>query len=99
MLVKETGEILTTTNNGFEIKHMSFSFEFDLEDVVKDKIEEELVEQRTLSTFTFTHPGDSKTDQEGKYYTGDNGETYHESEVVVGLDEIREYKLKNNLDL
>jgi hypothetical protein len=85
MLVKETGEILTTTNNGFEIKHMSFSFEF----VVKDKIEE----------LTFTHPGDSKTDQEGKYYIGDNGETYHESEVVVGLDEIREYKLKNNLDL
>ena len=29
MLVKETGEILTTPNNGFEIKHMSFSFEFD----------------------------------------------------------------------
>jgi hypothetical protein len=90
MLVKETGEILTTTNNGFEIKHMSFSFEFDLEGNSEDKIEEEL---------TFTHPGLSKTDQEGKYYTGDNGETYHESEVVVGLDEIREYKLKNNLDL
>jgi hypothetical protein len=88
MLVKETGEILTTTNNGFEIKHMSFSFEFDLEDDVKDKIEEELI---------YTHPGLSKTDREGKYYTGDNGETYHESEVVVGLDEIREFKIKNNL--
>lgn len=88
LIVKETGELINIKNE-FQIKHMSFSFEFDLEDVVKDKIEE----------LTFTHPGDSKTDQEGKYYTGDNGETYHESEVVVGLDEIREYKLKNNLDL
>ena len=88
MLVKETGEILNTTNNGFEIKLMSFSFEFDLGDDVKDKIEE-----------TYTRPGLSKTDREGKYYTGDNGETYHESEVVVGLDEIREYKIKNNLEI
>ena len=88
ILVKETGEILNTTNNGFEIKLMSFSFEFDLGDDVKDKIEE-----------TYKHPGNSKTDREGKYYTGDNGETYHESEVVVGLDEIREYKIKNNLEI
>jgi len=90
MLVKKTGEILTTANNGFEIKYMSFSFKFDLEDGVKDKIEEKT---------TYTHPGLSKTDREGKYYTGDNGETYHESEVVVGLDEIREYKIKNNLEI
>jgi ribosomal protein S4 len=90
MLVKKTGEILNTTNNGFKVKHMSFSFKFDLEDSVKDKIEEKL---------TYTHPGNSKTDREGKYYTGDNGETYHESEVIVGLDEIREYKIKNNLEI
>jgi hypothetical protein len=90
MLVKKTGEILTTANNGFEIKYMSFSFKFDLEDGVKDKMEEKT---------TYTHPGLSKTDREGKYYTGDNGETYHESEVVVGLDEIREYKIKNNLEI
>ena len=90
MLVKKTGEILTTSNNGYEIKRMSFSFKLNLEDVVKDKIEEKT---------TYTHPGLSKTDREGKYYTGDNGETYHESEVVVGLDEIREYKIKNNLEI
>ena len=96
MLVKETGEILNTTNNEFEIKLMSFSFEFrklcvenDLGDISEDG-EEEL---------TYVHSGDSKTDREGKYYTGDNGETYHESEVVVGLDEIREYKIKNNLEI
>lgn len=88
MLIKKTGEILNT-NNGFEIKHISFSFKFDLKDV-KDNIEEEL---------TYTQTNLSKTDKEGKYYTSDNGETYHESEVVIGLDEIREYKIKNNLEI
>lgn len=86
-IIKETGEIVTTKNQ-FQIKHMSFSFEFDLGDVVKDNIEK-----------TFVHSGTGESDREGTYYTCDNGETYHESEVIVGLDEIREYKLKNNLEL
>ena len=88
-IVKETGEIVTTKNQ-FQIKHMSFSFEFDLGDDVKDNIEK-----------TFVHPGtgETTTDREGNYYNCDNGKTYHESEVIVGLDEIREYKLKNNLEL
>ncbi len=88
-LVKKTGDCVNIQNE-FQVKYMSFSFEFDLEDSVKNKIKEKN---------TFTHNSDSKTDREGKYYICDNGETYHESEVIAGLDEIREYKLKNNLDI
>lgn len=88
ILVKKTGDILTTSNNELQIKIMNF--EFDLEYNIKDKIENKI---------TFTHPGDSKTNREGKYYIGENGNIYHESEVIVGLDEIREYKIENNLEI
>jgi len=57
ILVKKTGDILTTSNNELQIKIMNF--EFDLEYNIKDKIENKI---------TFTHPGDSKTNREGKYY-------------------------------
>lgn len=86
-IVKKTGETVNVLNE-FRIMHMSFSFEFDLGDKVKDYLEE-----------TFVHPGNGESDREGNYYTCDNNETYHESEVIVGLDEIREYKIKRNLDL
>ena len=88
ILVKKTGDILTTSNNELQIKIMNF--EFDLEYNIKDKIENKI---------TFTHPGDSKTNREGKCYIGENGNIYHESEVIVGLDEIREYKIENNLEI
>ena len=87
-IVKETGEIVTTKTQ-FQIKHMSFSFEFDLGDKAKGYLEK-----------TFVHPGTGDSDREGKYHTCDNnGKTYHEDDIVVGLDEIREYKLKNNLEI
>ena len=86
-IVKETGEIVTTKTE-FQIKHMSFSFEFDLGDNSKDYLEK-----------TFVHPGTGDSDREGRYYTCDNGKTYHEGDIVVGLGEIREYKLKNNLEI
>ncbi len=89
VLVKKTGEILSTTNNGYEVRRVSFSFEFDIDTKIKEKTEK---------TLTFTHPG-TKTEREGKYYTCDNGEVYHEDDIVVGLDEIREYKIKNNLEI
>ena len=34
-----------------------------------------------------------------EYYTLSNGETYEGSDIVVGLDEIRDWKLKNNLNI
>ena len=33
------------------------------------------------------------------YYVLSNGETYEGDELVVGLDEIREWKLKNDLNI
>jgi hypothetical protein len=104
LIVKETGGLVNIKNE-FQIKHMSFSFEFpkghpsDLGDVVKDNIEKAFVHSGTGEIFIGNELLNHTRDREGTYYTCDNGETYHESEVVVGLDEIREYKLKNNLDL
>ena len=33
------------------------------------------------------------------YYVLSNGETYRYNNLIVGIDEIREWKLKNNLDI
>ncbi len=42
---------------------------------------------------------DSKSyEKEGKYYHLDNGLAYHESELIIGIDNIRDYKLKNFID-
>jgi hypothetical protein len=41
---------------------------------------------------TFVH--DSEPQEEGHYYTLDDGKVYHEKDVIVGIDNIREEKLK-----
>jgi hypothetical protein len=33
------------------------------------------------------------------YYVLSNGETYEVDDLAVGLDEIRDWKLKNNLNI
>lgn len=37
----------------------------------------------------------SKSGKKTKNYSLSNGNSYKESEIIVGLDNIREYKLKN----
>ena len=34
-----------------------------------------------------------------EYYVLSNGETYEVDELVIGLDEIRDWKLKNGLNI
>ena len=40
---------------------------------------------------------DTKHSKEGKYYSLSNGETYHEDDIIVGLDNIRDKKIEDLL--
>ena len=44
---------------------------------------------------TFVHNSDPH--EEGEYYTLDDGKTYHEKDVIVGMEEIRDSKLNSLL--
>lgn len=81
-LIKETGEVKSVENH-WTVKHLTMSFTYQLSD---SDIED--VKQMTL-----VHDSDPK--EEGEYYTLDNGKMYHEKDVIVGLDEIRDHKLKD----
>lgn len=81
-LIKETGEIHNIINE-YGVCHITVSFNYDINDTHTEKIKE----------ITLVH--DSEPLEEGQYYILDNNKTYHEKEVVVGTDEIREHKLKN----
>lgn len=58
-----------------------------------------MIRSRIILKRTFVHSGNDESVREGKYYTCGNGEVYHEDDIVVELDEIREYKIKNNLEI
>ena len=60
---------------------MTFSFEFDLDDKTKKKLED----------VAFTH--DSEPQEEGTYYKLSDGNTYHEKDVIVGKDNIRDHQI------
>ena len=78
-LVKETGEIKEVESK-YSIKHMTISFDFDLGD-----------ESKEMMLFV----NDSESQEEGDHYTLSDGKVYHEKDVIVGTDEIRDHKLKN----
>jgi choline kinase len=81
-LVKETGEIQEVKSE-YQVAYITATFNFDLSDEQSDEIKK----------MTFVH--DSESQKEGTHYTLSNGKTYHEKDVVVGLDNIRDEKLKN----
>ena len=83
-LIKETGEILDVESK-YTVKHMSFTFEFDLGDKLKDELEAK-----------FVHT--SNQQEEGEHYTLSDGKTYHEKEVVVGTKLIRDERIKDILE-
>ena len=80
-LVKETGEIQEIKSE-YEVQYITASFTFDLSD---EKAE-------TIKEMTLVH--DSEPQEEGMHYTLSDGKVYHEKDVVVGMDNIREEKLK-----
>jgi hypothetical protein len=80
-LVKETGEIKDIESQ-YDVKYITMSFNFDLSDEQMNEIIE----------MTLVH--DSEPQEEGTHYTLSDGKVYHEKDVVVGVDKIREEKLK-----
>ena len=80
-LIKETGEIKDVKSE-YQVAYITTSFNFELTDEQMSEIKE----------MTFVH--DSEPQEEGKHYTLSDGKVYHEKDVVVGIDNIREEKLK-----
>jgi hypothetical protein len=84
-LIKKTGEIVDIQDQ-WSLRYVSFSIDF--ENVETMKLPE---------SSTYTHSESSG--KVGYYYLTTDGRKFHEDDVVVGLDEIREYKIKNNLEI
>lgn len=78
-LVKETGQTQEVRDK-YSVKYISMSFSFDLG------------EGEEMKEMKFVH--DSEPKEEGDYYTLEDGKTYHQKDVIVGTDEIRDHKLK-----
>lgn len=85
-IVKKTGEIVDIKDQ-FSLRYVSFSIDFENVETIK------LPESES----TYTHSESSG--KVGEYYLTTDGRKFHEDDIVVGLDEIREYKLKNNLEI
>jgi len=81
-MIKETGQIHQVESQ-YSVQYITMSFNFDLDDKQMEDIKE----------MTFIH--DSEPKEEGDYYTLDDGKVYHEKNLIVGTDEIRDHKLKN----
>jgi hypothetical protein len=89
-LIKKTGEILDVESK-YTINHMSFTFEYDLGDIFHTS---SIMDENELET-TFVH--NSNQQEEGEYFLLSDGKTYHEKYVIVGLDIIRDEKMKDIL--
>lgn len=93
-LIKKTGEIFDVISE-YSLMKMSFSFTFDFPDNedFEKKVNENLIhdglDQVKIST------GRDKED----FYELSNNITYSFDEIVIGLDDIRNWKLENNLNI
>ena len=83
-IVKETGELFQVESQ-YSVKYMTMSFNFDMDEQQSEHLKE----------MKFVH--DSDPQEEGEYYTLDDGKTYHEKDVIVGKEEIRDSKLNSLL--
>ena len=92
-LIKKTGEIFDVVS---EYSMMKMTFELPIDFTDKKKFEKEIIETwtHTNSEFKMTTGKDRE-----EYYVLSNGETYEVDELAIGLDEIRDWKLKNNLNI
>lgn len=84
-LIKKTGEILDIK---FHYKTLSFSI-----DVGESKSKKTKKETWVFSGEEYNI--EEKPNKSEPYYVLSNGEQYSEDEVVVGTDEIRDWKIKN----
>jgi hypothetical protein len=93
-LIKKTGEIFDVVSE-YSMMKLTFNLPFDFPD--KENYEKEITE-------TWIHNGGTqvkmKTEKDREeYYILSNGETYEVDHLVIGLDEIRDWKLENKLNL
>jgi hypothetical protein len=82
-LIKETGEILDIKSN-YGVSYFTMS----IWRAIKNELSDELLEQIEGQ---YIHESSPK--EEGQYYTLSNGKEYHEKDLIVGIDNIREDKL------
>ncbi len=92
-LIKKTGEIFEVQSE-YSMMMVQISLPIDLEPILKEKLEKDFSETWTNDKVKMK-TGKDKED----YYLLSNGETYEVDDLAVGLDEIRDWKLKNNLNI
>ena len=90
-LIKNTGDIYDVANE-YSLMSIQISLPIDLEPTVKEKLEKDFSQ---VWTSIGVKTGKEKED----YYVLSNGETYEGDELVVGLEEIRNWKIENNLNI
>lgn len=89
-LIKKTGEILDVENYFI---YASISINIDME----EKLVEE-IKSSDYSKSVWTFKDDSKVaNKEGQHYHLSDGKQYHEDDLIVGLENIREFKLNEIL--
>lgn len=89
VIIKSTGEILDVVSKYTMVK-MTIELPIDFPD--KEKFEKE------ISAWTYELKSETSKDKED-FYILSNGKTYEVDDLVVGLDEIRNWKLESGLDI
>jgi hypothetical protein len=86
-IVKETGELLKIKSHWI-VKKMTFSIDMpdDMDFDIKEKFEKYLGEFEIKET-------NPKEHKDGDHYVLSDGKEYMGEELVVGLDNIRDYKI------
>jgi hypothetical protein len=79
IIIKETGKE-DTIKDAYSVVTYNVSFTYDINDI-SDMVEEDMI---------FTH---HDTKPEGWYYITPEGKEYHEDKLIVGKDDIRDYKI------
>lgn len=79
-LVIETGEVLDIE---FQYLTKKVNISFVLEEISSNFESQILAFEK-----------ESSEDKEGNFYVLSNGQKYQEDELIIGIDNIREYKLK-----
>lgn len=101
-LILKTGEVFDVESD-YIIASMQVSFE--LEEAVIKEVKEHLSNSKQIpsdsqvskSLWTFVDNDNKEPYKEGTHYHLSNGSTYHEDELIVGIEKIREFKLNEIL--
>lgn len=101
-LILKTGEVLDVH---FDYIAESVQVSFELEEEVIKEVKEHLSNSKKVSSnsqvskslWTFVDNDNKEPHKEGTHYRLSNGSTYHEDELIVGIEKIREFKLNEIL--